>query len=281
MSDYEVGEPPPQQKLWSVTTLIKLGLGTSDPLVNWAVNTTAGAAYDRIKILNQFAEDGDRDGAVKWLAGQRWQKSGKAAARGTDLHTAAERLALGQPVEVEDHILPYLEQYQRFLKEHRPRFLMAEAPVYSPTFGYAGTLDAVMELQGVPLVADVKTTEHGPDAVNERGDPKARPPFPEVALQLVGYRHAEWVGLLSERRYAQGKRYYLFDPTAAHEPMPETEGAVCIVISPYDYTVTTIRTDEVVWRAFRHVIACARWTVETSRQVVGSQIHPPPPVAAN
>lgn len=257
-----------------MTTLIKLGLGTSDPLVNWAVNATAGAAYDRIKILREFVEDGDREGAVKWLAGQRYQKTGKAMARGTDLHKAAEKLALGQPPEVEDHILPYLEQYQRFLEEHRPTFLMAEAPVYNPTFGYAGTLDGVVVLEGEPLVADIKTTEWGPDATTPSGDPKMRPPFPEVALQLVGYRRSEWVGLLSERRYSQGKRYYLFDPDARHEPMPVTSGAVCIVISPHDYTVTPIRTDELVWKSFRHVIACARWTVEISRQVIGPQIRP-------
>jgi len=265
---------PDTQRLWSVTSLIKLGLGTSDPLVNWAVRATATAAYDRLKMLNQFHEDGDRDGAIDWLARQRWEKSGKAAARGTDLHTAAEKLALGQPPEVEDHILPYLEQYQRFLREYRPKFLMAEAPVYNPEFGYAGTLDGVVELEGQPLVADIKTTEWGPDAVNDRGDPKMRPPFPEVALQLVGYRRAKWVGLLSERRYAAGKRYYIFNPEQQHEPMPATSGAVCIVVSPHDYTVTAIRTDDLVWNAFRHTIACARWQVETSRQVIGSQLRP-------
>ena len=261
-------------RLWSVTTLIKLAFGTSEPLVNWAVNTTAAAAFDRHRILTQFVEDGDREGAIRWLRDQRWQKSGEAAARGTDLHKAAEKLALGQAPEVEDHILPYLEQYQRFLTEHQPRFLMAEAPVYNPTFGYAGTLDGIVVLDDVPLVADIKTTQHGPDAKTPRGDPKARPPFPEVALQLVAYRRAEQVGLLSEMRYAQNKRYYVYDPTAQHEPLPETGGAVCIVISPEDYTVTPIRTDEVVWKAFRHAIANARWNVETSRQVIGAQIRP-------
>jgi hypothetical protein len=82
------------------------------------------------------------------------------------------------------------------------------------------------------------------------------------------------VGLLSERRYAQGKRYYLFDPEQQHEPMPDTSGAVCITVSPVDYTVTLIRTDELVWNAFRHVIANARWTVETSRKVIGAQVRP-------
>jgi hypothetical protein len=274
MSYDEVGDRPPPARLWSVTTLIKLGLGTSDPLVNWAVNTTAAAAYDRIKILNQFADDGDRDGAISWLIGQRWQKSGKAMARGTELHKAAEKLALGKDPEVEEHIQPYLEQYLKFLNDHHPEFLMAEAPVYNLTHGYAGTLDAIVRLEGEPLVADIKTTEWGPDALTPRGDPKMRPPFPEVALQLCGYRRAELVGLLAERREVDRRRYYVFDHSMQHEPMPETSGAVCVVISPVDYTVTLIRTDELVWKSFRHVIACARWTVEVSRQVIGAQVRP-------
>jgi hypothetical protein len=265
------------ERLWSVTTLIKQGLGTPDPLVNWSVDATSGAAYDRFNILAEFKNDNDREGAIKWLGQQRWQKTGKAMARGTDLHKAAEKLALGQPPEVEDHILPYLEQYQRFLTEHRPAFLMAEAPVYNLTLGYAGTLDGILVLDGEPLVADIKTTEWGPDARTPAGNPKSRPPYPNVALQLVGYRRAELVGLLSERREAQGGRYYLFDHEQQHEPMPETAGAVCIVVSPYDYTVTLIRTDDVVWKAWRHVIACARWQVETSRQVIGAQVRPVAP----
>lgn len=254
------------QNLWSVTTLVKLGLGTSDALVRWSEGEVAGAAYDRFNILQQFVEDKDRDGAVKFLKDARWQKLGKASARGTDLHKAAEQLALGNQPDVEDHILPYLEQYQRFLADHAPTFLMAEAPVYNVTHGYAGTSDGVMVLDGKTLVFDIKTTAHAPDSG------RSRPPFPEVALQLVAYRRAELVGLLSEQRYASGKRYYVYNPDGHHEAMPETDGAVCIVVSPFDYTVTPVRTDDVVWVAFRHVMEAARWQVETSRNVFGPQI---------
>ncbi len=238
MSDYAEQEPAVEEpvpatttKLWSVTTLIKLGLGTADPLVNWAVNTTAGAAYDRHKIMSQFVED--QEGAVKWLAGQRWQKTGKAMARGTDLHHAAEKLALGQPPEVEEHVLPYLEQYQRFLEEYRPTFLMAEAPVYNATFGYAGTLDGILELEGEPLVADIKTTE--PlfrealvyAAVNEllsdAQDPRRIADYlgmsvGEVAIHLAMIR--------SKLKVAENKRIeemQNYDPTKNNDELPTAE----------------------------------------------------------
>ena len=256
------------QRLYSVTSLIKLGLGTGDALVNWNARTVAEAAFDKVKTLGSFVEDGDRAGAVKWLMDSRWQKSGQAAARGTDVHRAAEQLALGQEPQVEEHILPYVEQYGRFLSEHEPTFLMSEAPVYNPTYGYAGTLDGIMRLDGQDVVFDIKTTPHSPDS------DRARPPFPEVALQLTAYRRAQLVGVLSEQRYAAGKRYYIFDPEAQHEKMPWTSGAVCIVVSPFDYQVVPVRTDDVVWTVWRHVLETARWQVETSRSVFGPVIAP-------
>lgn len=255
-------------RLWSVTTLVKLGLGTSDALVNWAVGTAAEYAIDNADIIGPLAAR-DRDAAVKLIRDSRWSTSGKAATRGTDVHKAAEALALGQQPDVDDHVLPYVGQYRRFLDEHAPTFLMSEAPVYNPTFGYAGTLDGIMELGGKRVVFDIKTTQHAPDSG------RSRPPFPEVALQLTAYRRAEQVGLLSEMRYASGKRYYLYNPDAQHEPMPDTDGAVCIVISPYDLMVVPVRTDDGVWKAFRHVMEAARWQVSTSKNVFGPPITAP------
>ncbi len=142
MSGTEVANRDPV-RLWSATTLAKLGLGTSDPLVNWCVGITAEYAIDNMDVIGPLAAR-DRGAAIKLLKDARWASSSKAAARGTDLHKAAEQLALGQQPEVDDNVLPYLEQYRRFLTEHAPSFLMSEAPVYNPTFGYAGTCDGIM-----------------------------------------------------------------------------------------------------------------------------------------
>lgn len=258
-------------RLWSVTTLAKIGLGTSDALVNWAVNTTAEFAVDKRTAWSEL----DRDDALDLIKRARYRKSGAAMARGTNLHKAAESLALGQqPVDVDKVTLPYVEQYGRFLTEHAPEFLMSEAPVYAPTYGYAGTCDGVCIIDGQRVVFDLKTTDRGPDS------DKSRPPYPEVALQLTAYRRAELVGVLSEQRYASGKRYYLFNPDETHEPMPETDGAVCVVVSPLDYQIVPVRTDDVVWKAWRHVMEAARWQVETSRNVFGPPIMARTRVAA-
>lgn len=254
-------------RFWSVTSLLKLGLGTSDALVNWAVRTTAEYAVDNHDVVAPLATR-DRDAAIKLLADARWQTSGKAATRGTDLHKAAEQLALGQTPDVDPNILPYVEQYRSFLADHKPRFLMSEAPVYNPDFLYAGTCDGIMELGGTPVVFDIKTTDKHPDSG------KSRPPYAEVALQLCAYRRATEVGVLAEQRYDGGRRYYLYNPDGSHQPMPDTAGAVCIVVSPYDYMVVPVRTDDVVWRSFRAVLATARWQVEHSRNVFGPLVTP-------
>lgn len=170
--------------------------------------------------------------------------------------------------KIEPENQPYLDQYQRFLTDHHPEFLMAEAPVYNPQAGYAGTLDAVIKLGNSTVVADVKTTPHGPDSG------KSRPPYPEVALQLCMYRRATEVGVLAEQRYASGKRYYVYSDESQHEPMPETDGAVCIVVSPEDYQVVPVRTDDTVWHFVRCVIELARWQVETSRSLFGPPVTP-------
>ncbi len=253
-----------QVKLWSVTTLIKLGLGTSDALVNWAVRTTAEYAVDHRAGWAPLATS-DHDAAVRVLTEARWTKSGKAAARGTDVHRAAEQLALGAVPEIDDITRPYVEQYVRFLETHQPEFVMAEAPVYALDESYAGTSDGVMRLGGRQLIFDIKTTDKPLDA-------RSRPPYPEVALQLVAYAHASEVGVLAEQRMAGGKRYYVYNADSTHEPMPEIEGAVAIVVSPYDCRVLPIRIDAEVHRAFRHVKENARWQLDISRRVIGPEI---------
>ncbi len=255
-------------ELVSATTLIKDALGTSRGLVEWNVSQACGTAFDKIKTLQAFHEDGDRDGAIKWMKDSRWSKLGDAAARGTDVHRVAEALHLGEVVEHDEAISGYVEQYRRFLSDFRPEFELAEAPVYNLTHRYAGTLDGVAVIDGKRVVVDIKTTAHGPNSG------KSRPPFAEVALQLTLYRNAELVGLLADRKEIQYRRFYVFDPAAHAEPMPETEGGVCIVISPEDYMVVPVDTSERVWKACRHVIQVARFQTETSKTVFGPAITP-------
>ena len=224
----------PTERYWSVTTLQKAGLGLSDAIVVSTATKIAEASIDSRRVIDALLQDEGRDAAIDWLERRRFQSLNAAKDRGTDIHKAAENLALGKPVTIDEKLMPWVEQYKAWLDQYAPTFLMSEAPVYNTTWHYAGTLDGIIELDGRHLLFDIKTTEHGPDTLTRSGRPKSRPPFPEVALQLVAYARAERVGLVSDRREAGGRRYYVYDSTASYEPMPKVDGALCVVISPFD-----------------------------------------------
>lgn len=268
----------PSRNLWSVTTLIKEAMGKGDALVGWAAKVVAERAWDDHEILAAYVNAGKREEGLKWLKDARWQKTKKAQYRGKQLHTAAEYLALGRPVEeagVDPIHLPWVHQFQRFLDDHKPEFLMAEAPVYNLTQLYAGTLDGVVRLGALgeqyQILMDVKTTDTGPNDVNESGKKKARHPFIEVALQCCAYSRAEYVGLDPARRNdgKGGKRTYAFDELTRTEPMMQVDGAICLVVSPVDYEIRTIAIDDDVWRSFLHCREVARYRLEISKRVIG------------
>jgi hypothetical protein len=261
----EIPAPPAEPlKLWSVTTLIKQGLGESGSLVGWKVSTTAKTAVKDHTIVSAMLERGDTQAAIAHIRGASDRHARRRAEEGTLVHAAFEALALGQqapplPQELE----PYRAQYDRWLAHFQPEFLLAETPVYNITHRYAGTLDGILRLGDHRLLFDYKTTEHAPDSG------KQRPPFTEVALQLAAYKHAEEVGLISEQRYASWKRYYLYNPDQAHEPMPQVDGALCIVVSPYDCNAHAIAVHQDVWEGFLDVCEAARWQLTGSRGVIG------------
>jgi hypothetical protein len=102
-----------------------------------------------------------------------------------------------------------------------------------------------------------------------------RPPYPEVALQLCAYSRCTEVGVMSEQRYAGGKRYYLYDPEAKHEPMPGVDGALCIVVSPDDCFAVPVRIDDSVWATWMSVIKCAGWTLRGQSDLFGPPLPAP------
>lgn len=252
-------------RLWSVTSLLSEGL-PKPALVGWAGRVTAERAYDRLNTLHSYQQADDRNGAIKWLTDARWETSGKAATRGTTVHELIEQYALGNTPDIPDGLEPYDEQVRRYLDDHQPVFEAAEAPVYNLTYGYAGTLDSIQIVGGRRCIVDCKTTDKGPDA-------RTRPPYPDIALQQVAYSRAEIVGVSpATMRTFNRRRYYVYDPDLVYEPMPEVDGALALIVSPYDYQLIPIRIDDEVWRAWGHVREVARWQLDTSRRVLGPHI---------
>lgn len=251
-------------RLWGVTTLIKLGV-PNEALTHWAANTTAEYAVNEREGWLPLAER-DPEAAYELLRKCRFRSSGKAKDRGTSLHDYAEQRALGVTPDVPEGLEEYVVHIDRFLDEHKPKFLLAEAPVYNLTLGYAGTLDAVVEIDGKTCVLDMKTTDKLPDA-------RSRPPYSDIALQLVAYARAEQVGLTPpQQRQYYGRRYYVVTDDIPMEPMPKVDGALALVISPVDYRLLAVRIDDEVWQGFKAAREVARWSAHTSKNVLGPEV---------
>lgn len=81
-----------------------------------------------------------------------------AAARGTKVHKATEVLDLYGKADVDDDILPYLNAYLKFRREHEVTWEKVEYATYHPEDGYAGTIDRYGIVDGKRAIVDFKTT---------------------------------------------------------------------------------------------------------------------------
>lgn len=106
----------------------------------------------------------------------------KAADIGTGTHKLIEwhvRTALGEPVgpepTVADESLWAFMAWQDWAKEVTLEPILCEQIVYSRQYGYAGTMDLLANVRGVPTLLDWKT---------------GKAVYPEAFLQSVAYQHA-------------------------------------------------------------------------------------------
>ena len=256
---------------WSVTTLIKGGL-PSPALTFWAAKAVAEFAVANHAQVSQMVQavrlvkdekgfmrvtDPDTvQAAIDFLKGSPWRERDRKADLGTAVHAVAEAHALGVAMPaVAEEAKPYIATFQQFLEDWKPRFIMAEATVYNRTLKYAGTLDNIMEVDGlapkpVKLITDYKTSGSGV--------------YPEAAMQLAMYRRAEFIGM----------------PDGTEVPMPEVDGACVLWLRPDGYDFIPVMTDDDVFRSARYTIEVFRWAEEISKRVIGQPLPAPKKVEA-
>jgi hypothetical protein len=85
-------------------------------------------------------------------------KLDNAAERGTAVHKATEILDKYGTVDVQDDILPYLQAYLTFRKEHEVEWSKIECALHHPEDRYAGTIDRYGLLDGKKAIVDMKST---------------------------------------------------------------------------------------------------------------------------
>jgi hypothetical protein len=230
----------------SVTTII--GGGIPKPALKaWGERTVAEFAVDRRDEWDRM----DRSEAVDWLKRAPFRATDKAAAQGTDVHAWAEAHVLGQPVpDPPAHLVPYCNAFRAFLDEWQPEFVMTEATVYSRTHGYAGTCDFIARLPGLGVVlGDYKT---------------GKGVYPEVALQLAAYRHAEFVGL----------------PDGTEEPLPTIDSCAVLHITPKGYEVIPVDAGPVAFDLFLTAAVVRDFCGPLGATLLGAALPVPEAVAS-
>lgn len=211
------------KRIPGVTTILNDGM-PKPALINWAANATADYAVNNWDTLTDMGV-ADR---LKVLKKARYEDRDAAAKRGTEVHELAEHLLKGQEVTVPDELRGHVESYVRFLDEWQPTPVIVEKTVVNYAYGYAGTLDMVVDLpDGRRVLADIKTTRSGI--------------YGETALQLAAYRYAE-----------------VYLDNGDELPMPEVHDTWGIWVRADGYEVVPLQSDAHTFDDFRRVAAVAR-----------------------
>lgn len=227
-----------------VTTI--LGDGIPKPaLINWAANATAEWAVDHFDELTEMTHAQ----RLRALQGARYAVTDKAKKKGTIVHGYAERLVKGEEVSnIEDALRGHTEALVRLYDEFDVHPILVESPIVNYRIGYAGTLDLVAEVTDSDgrrrrLLLDVKT--------NERGI------FGETALQLAGYRYAE---------------FYL-DADGNEQPMIEVDGCGAILVNSEGAQMIPCTSGPDQFKSFR-IAAAMRDIVNNGRDLIGAAVEP-------
>lgn len=262
------------ERHWSVTTI--LGCLKAEGLLYWTAEEAAKAAVNSAASLQARIEEEGREAVIKWLRDARFRRAKgerTAAELGTEVHAACEAYALtGQRPDVDAEVQPFLDQFDRWAQEFQPVYQAAEVTVYSPSYGYAGTCDAFLTVGGVRCIVDYKSSRKSFD---NRGNPTT--PYPEVALQLAAYRHAEMAAVWRPRRMEQYRRRYYLLGQAEREmavPVPEVDTGLVIHITPDHCDAYPVECGPDIFESFLFVQEAARWQFQTSKTVIGRPLEP-------
>lgn len=275
------------EEFYSTTTFLSGGLPKH--LVPWASKLVAELAYDDVlkhgpavldlwALAGQAYVDEQRAGgmkleridstprglALRYLKGEPDRVRNAAAARGSDVHEAAEDYVLARAregvrfyadtddiPEYDPEIAPRMAGLVNFLADHRPRILATEATVYNRSQAYAGTADLWGEFlvrgEWRTLCVDYKS---------------GRAIWPDVAMQVCSYARGEFIG----------------SPDNITElPVPFADGTAVLHLdpkAPRGYSFRELRYDDVVWHAFLYVREVFRWSIEISKTAIGDEIAP-------
>ena len=172
-------------------------------LIHWAASLSARAVLQDPTISEEEAI------SSIYIA----KKDG--ASRGSLVHSLVEAADNGAVPDIEKlppYIRPYALAHQKFIGDFSPKLVHNEQIVVNFTFGYAGTLDRVYEIDGKSVLVDFKTSANY---------------YPEMGLQLAAYKNCE----------------FMFTKDYEYFPMPAIDKTAIVLLGD-DATYTYRETNE-------------------------------------
>ncbi len=216
-------------ELISVTNVLSVGFAKFG-LPLWYANNAADYALDNLPTVVARSRT-DRAGIRAEIIGAAERARDSAADLGSRVHALAEAHMLSRilpPMDGDHEAGLYVAQYERFLSDFGVRLdrdvVAAEMTVADPHFGYAGTLDLILDLPLGPYldgkvdpVKDGETRGRWLIDIKTSRKRAATQTYPQHAIQLAALRHARecWI------RHADGTDEVL--------PMPRGIGGCAVL----------------------------------------------------
>lgn len=185
-----------------VTTI--LGVLNKPALPKWAASQVAEYVADNREAIEHLYAAG-RGPMVAALKETPWQKRDDAASRGTTFHDFAERILLGQEVDVPDEQVGLVESALSFMEDYDIQPIGIEGCVGSREHRYAGKFDLIAESKLGRAIFDWKSSKRI---------------YASTAFQNVAYAFADFFGENGEE-----------------QPVPEVERSFGVHIRADGYDV--------------------------------------------
>src|SRR5215471_1928612 len=240
------GEPPD-----SVTKILSEGV-PKPALIDAAARETANYAVNN---WDDLAREGLAQRLRKIEKG-RFDAWRGATRRGTVIHSYAAALLAGQTVDVPDPYVDHVDQCLAFMRDWQVVDVAVEATIVNRQWRYMGTVDLIARLGEDAEPSDFWLFDWKTGASGV---------WPETALQLAAYAHAEIMLVAGPDG----------TPDGAEVTFPRVARAAAVHIRADGFDVIPVDISDATFRTFRYVQQVALFSGAGREAYVSSPITSP------
>lgn len=223
----------------SITTIIKAGL-PQPWLGPWAAKMASEhlvANWERLSGESAWVRINEGKAAYKNYAEQR-------AYVGDVVHDLVDCWSIGRPYpDPPREVRLYIDRFIDFLTAKRPVFLENETTFWSRTYGYAGTGDFIVKIDGKTYLADLKS---------------GKSLHPEVGLQTSALAHTD----------------FILRPDGTEHELPDIDGIAALHLRPRGWKFVVLQESEKCFEAFLAAREVMEWTIEIAPNVLSLRLRP-------